>query len=429
MTDSTRSSADSTTRIARRATILESLQYRDFRWLWLGSLVAYMSLNLQMLNRSWLVVILEDNSPLALALVMMSFALPMTFVSPIGGVLADKWSKKKLIAASQIGSAVVTFGLGILDFTGVIQFWHLLASGLLNGVMMAINVPSRQAIVSDIVPKEALMNAISLNNSAMSITRILGPALGGFMIVYFVDWIPLLESGTAGVFFVIAAVYIFAALSILRIKTDVIIEKDKVKSSFGKDLFSGLIYVLHHKIIRVVLFVNLIGSVFGWAFMTLMPAWARVVLNVNADDLGILLTVIGVGSLVATLGLASLSNFKYRGILLIASCLLWGLSLALISKMDQFYIVYPLLLFIGIASGIFMSLGMTLMQYYSEPEMRGRVMSVAVMPFGVSSMSAVPFGMIATKIGIENSLMISGILLVFFTILIVLVFPFFTKVE
>ena len=429
MTDSTRSSADSTTRSARRATILESLQYRDFRWLWLGSLVAYMSLNLQMLNRSWLVVILEDNSPLALALVMMSFALPMTFVSPIGGVLADKWSKKKLIAASQIGSAVVTFGLGILDFTGVIQFWHLLASGLLNGVMMAINVPSRQAIVSDIVPKEALMNAISLNNSAMSITRILGPALGGFMIVYFVDWIPLLESGTAGVFFVIAAVYIFAALSILRIKTDVIIEKDKVKSSFGKDLFSGLIYVLHHKIIRVVLFVNLIGSVFGWAFMTLMPAWARVVLNVNADDLGILLTVIGVGSLVATLGLASLSNFKYRGILLIASCLLWGLSLALISKMDQFYIVYPLLLFIGIASGIFMSLGMTLMQYYSEPEMRGRVMSVAVMPFGVSSMSAVPFGMIATKIGIENSLMISGILLVFFTILIVLVFPFFTKVE
>ena len=429
MTDSTRSSADSTTRIARRATILESLQYRDFRWLWLGSLVAYMSLNLQMLNRSWLVVILEDNSPLALALVMMSFALPMTFVSPIGGVLADKWSKKKLIAASQIGSAVVTFGLRILDLRGVIQFWHLLASGLLNGVMMAINVPSRQAIVSDIVPKEALMNAISLNNSAMSITRILGPALGGFMIVYFVDWIPLLESGTAGVFFVIAAVYIFAALSILRIKTDVIIEKDKVKSSFGKDLFSGLIYVLHHKIIRVVLFVNLIGSVFGWAFMTLMPAWARVVLNVNADDLGILLTVIGVGSLVATLGLASLSNFKYRGILLIASCLLWGLSLALISKMDQFYIVYPLLLFIGIASGIFMSLGMTLMQYYSEPEMRGRVMSVAVMPFGVSSMSAVPFGMIATKIGIENSLMISGILLVFFTILIVLVFPFFTKVE
>ena len=429
MTDSTRSSADSTTRIARRATILESLQYRDFRWLWLGSLVAYMSLNLQMLNRSWLVVILEDNSPLALALVMMSFALPMTFVSPIGGVLADKWSKKKLIAASQIGSAVVTFGLGILDFTGVIQFWHLLASGLLNGVMMAINVPSRQAIVSDIVPKEALMNAISLNNSAMSITRILGPALGGFMIVYFVDWIPLLESGTAGGLFVISAVYIFAALSILRIKTDVIIEKDKVKSSFGKDLFSGLVYVLHHKIIRVVLFVNLIGSVFGWAFMTLMPAWARVVLNVNADDLGILLTVIGVGSLVATLGLASLSNFKYRGILLIASCLLWGLSLALISKMDQFYIVYPLLLFIGIASGIFMSLGMTLMQYYSEPEMRGRVMSVAVMPFGVSSMSAVPFGMIATKIGIENSLMLSGILLVFFTILIVLVFPFFTKVE
>jgi len=429
MTDSSRSSSDSTTRIARRTSILQSLEYRDFRWLWLGSLVAYMSLNLWMLNRSWLVVILEDNSPLALALVMMSFAVPMTFVSPIGGVLADKWSRKKLIASSQIGSAIVTFVLGVLDLAGLIQFWHILASGVLNGMMMAINVPSRQAIISDIVPKESLMNAISLNNSAMSITRILGPALGGFLIVYFVDWIPFMESGTAGVFFLISAIYIFAALSILRIKSDVIIQNDKPKSSFIKELFSGLVYVLHHKIIRVVLFVNLVGSLFGWAFMTLMPAWARVVLDVNADDLGILLTVIGVGSLVATVWLASLSNFKYRGALLIASCLLWGLSLALISKMDQLYIVYPLLLFIGVASGIFMSLGMTLMQFYSEPEMRGRVMSVAVMPFGISSMAAVPFGIIATKIGIENSLMISGILLVFFTVVILSIFPFFRKVE
>lgn len=429
MTDSSRSSSDSTTRIARRTSILQSLEYRDFRWLWLGSLVAYMSLNLWMLNRSWLVVILEDNSPLALALVMMSFAVPMTFVSPIGGVLADKWSRKKLIASSQIGSAIVTFVLGVLDLAGLIQFWHILASGVLNGMMMAINVPSRQAIISDIVPKESLMNAISLNNSAMSITRILGPALGGFLIVYFVDWIPFMESGTAGVFFLISAIYIFAALSILRIKSDVIIQNDKPKSSFIKELFSGLVYVLHHKIIRVVLFVNLVGSLFGWAFMTLMPAWARVVLDVNADDLGILLTVIGVGSLVATVWLASLSNFKYRGALLIASCLLWGLSLALISKMDQLYIVYPLLLFIGVASGIFMSLGMTLMQFYSEPEMRGRVMSVAVMPFGISSMAAVPFGIIATKIGIQNSLMISGILLVFFTVVILSIFPFFRKVE
>ena len=212
MANSSRSSADSPTRIVRRTSILESLEYRDFRWLWLGSLVAYMSLNLWMLNRSWLVVILEDNSPLALALVMMSFAIPMTFVSPIGGVLADKWSRKKLIASSQIGSAVVTCVLGFLDLAGLIQFWHILASGVLNGMMMAINVPSRQAIISDIVPKEALMNAISLNNSAMSITRILGPALGGFLIVYFVDWIPFMESGTAGVFFLIAVIYIFAAL-------------------------------------------------------------------------------------------------------------------------------------------------------------------------------------------------------------------------
>ncbi|MEC9366713.1 MAG: MFS transporter, partial [Chloroflexota bacterium] len=183
--------------------MLETLSYRDFRWLWIGSLVSFMAMNMQMITRSWLVLRVTDDSPLALTLVTLTFALPMTVVAPLAGALADRFSRKKLIIFSQIGSGIFTLFLGTLDFIGVVNFWHIMVIGIFNGSLMAINMPSRQAIISDIVPDSKLMNAISLNFSSMNLTRVAGPALAGFLIL-------LLD--TSGVFFVIAVIYAFAAI-------------------------------------------------------------------------------------------------------------------------------------------------------------------------------------------------------------------------
>ena len=176
--------------------------------MWLGSLGSFMAMNMQMITRGWLVLRLADDSPLALALVMMSFSLPMTFVSLIGGALADRMSRKRIVILSQIGNLLLTASLATLDITGVITFWHLLVIGFVNGSLVAINMPSRQAIISDVVPERGLMNAISLSNSGMNATRIVGPAIAGLLII-------LID--TAGVFYLISGLYLFAVISIAMI--------------------------------------------------------------------------------------------------------------------------------------------------------------------------------------------------------------------
>jgi len=167
-------------------------------------------MNIQMITRSWLALKLTDNNPLLLATVMASFALPMTIFSLLGGALADRLPRRNLIIFSQSGNAILTLFIAILDMTGNIELWHLLIIGVINGSMMAINMPSRQAILSDIVPDKLLMNAIALNTSSMNLTRVIGPAIAGFLIII-ID--------TSGVFLLVSLIYILTALSMSMVKT------------------------------------------------------------------------------------------------------------------------------------------------------------------------------------------------------------------
>ena len=119
--------------------MFESLQYRNFRLIWAGSFISFMAMNMQMITRGWLVVELRDASPFALALVMVTFAVPSTVSSLIGGALADRFPKKYLIITSQTGNFLMTLLLGLLNLSGHIEFWHVLAVGVVNGTMMGIN--------------------------------------------------------------------------------------------------------------------------------------------------------------------------------------------------------------------------------------------------------------------------------------------------
>ena len=153
-----------------RYPIFDSLKYRDFRWMFAGSFVSFMAMNMQMITRGWLILRLTNDSPLALVAVMVSFSLPMTFMSPVAGALADRLPRRSLVIMSQTGNAIMTVVIGLLDYTGVVSFWQVMLIGFVNGSLMAFNMPSRQAILSEIVPEKSLMNAISLNNSGMNLT-------------------------------------------------------------------------------------------------------------------------------------------------------------------------------------------------------------------------------------------------------------------
>ena len=403
----------------RGSPIFETLQIRDFRWIWISSFASFMAMNMQMITRGWLVLRLQDESPLALVLVMVAFAAPMTFVSLIGGAFADRIPKKRLILVSQLSNAVLTFVLAMMDASGTIWFGALMIIGVFNGSMMAINMPSRQAIISEIVPEENLMNAVALNNSAMNLTRILGPALAGFMILFV---------GTSGVFYLVSIVYVLSALSVMRLKINKAPAAGQPRKSVIGDISEGLRYVFSDQKLRGLTIIAFLPSLFGFTLFALMPAWAREALNVNSADLGLLMMYMGIGALVGTVGIASVRKFNRRGAVLLFNSAFWGLALMGLSQSPNYLVAIPFLLAIGLLSAVFMSLNMTMMQLYSAPEMRGRVMSIAMMTFGMMPIGALPFGNLAEYIGTPNALTLSGLALAAMTLVFAFVYPSFKRI-
>ncbi len=384
-----------------------------------GGFVSFLAMNMQMITRGWLVLRLSDDSPLALAAVMMSFSLPMTFVALVGGALADRMPRKHLVIISQAGNALMTVIIGALDVTGLVTFWHVLVIGFINGSLMAFNMPSRQAMLSEIVPEKNLMNAISLNNSGMNLTRIVGPALAGFMILFV---------GTHGVFFAVGGIYVFSVISTMMVDAGKSSASKSRKSVWG-DIWEGLKYASSDQGRFGLIFIMLITTLFGFSYYALMPAWAREALNVQSDGLGILMTIMGVGALFGTLALAALSNVRHRGLVMIASSIMWGVSLAIFSQVTSYAMSIPFLLTIGVISSILMSMTMTLMQTLAAPEMRGRMMSIGMMTFGAMPLSSLPFAFLAERTGTPDSLMISGILLALTTLVFAAVYPGFRRLD
>ncbi len=378
-----------------------------------------MAMNMQMITRSWLILRVTDDSPLALTLVTLTFALPMTVVAPFAGALADRFSRKKLIVFSQIGSGILTLILGTLDLIGIVTFWHIMVIGIFNGSLMSINMPSRQAIISDIVPDSKLMNAISLSNSSMNLTRVAGPALAGFLILLF---------DTAGVFFVISIIYAFAAVTIGMVHYAPN-RVAKTGKNVGRDVGDGIRYAFANPVLRGLFIMSFIPVLFGFSYMVLVPAWAREALAIESDGLGVLLMLMGIGATIGTLLLSVMGNIPRRGMVMLGASLAWGVALAVFAQVTSFSIAVPFLIFIGFTSSMYMSLNMTMVQLKADPEMRGRTMSIAMMTFGMMPLSAVPFGILAEKIGTADSLTISGILLAVFTVGFAIVNKTFRKMD
>ncbi len=282
---------------------LHSLKYTDCRWLMLANFASFMAIGMQQLTRGWLILRLTDDSPFALSLVTMSFALPMTFMSLVGGVFADRFPKRKLMIISQTTVTLTVLLLATLDHLGIIKFWHLIVIGIINGSVVAVSMPSRQSIFSDIVPENELMGAIALNNSATNSTRLVGPSLAGFLIIF---------AGTAGVFYLIAAIHLISLLFICLLKTGAA-ATGKSKKGLTKDMAEGFRYAKQNTVIMGLVILSLVPSIFGFPYVALLPAWAREALDAHSLQLGILEATMGFGSLLGKLILASLSNLKNRG--------------------------------------------------------------------------------------------------------------------
>lgn len=315
----------------------QSLKYVDCRRLILANFASFLAIGMQQLTRGWLILKLTNDSPLALSFVTMSFALPMTFMSLVGGVFADRFPKRKLMIISQTNVTLTVLLLATLDYTGIIKFWHLIMIGILNGSVVAVAMPSRQSIFSDIVPEDDLMSAIALNTSATNSTRLVGPSLAGFLIVFI---------GTAGTFYLIAIAHLISLIFICLLKTGTN-ATGKSKKSFTHDIAEGFRYAKGNHVILGLVILSLVPAIIGFPYVSLLPAWAREALDAHSLGMGLLEATMGFGSLLGTLILAFLNKLTKRGIILIINGFVWGVALLIFSGCGSYYMPFRVSLLLG----------------------------------------------------------------------------------
>jgi len=195
------------------------------------------------------------------------------------------------------------------------------------------------------------------------------------------------------------------------------------------DILDGFRYAWKNPVLLGLVIMTFVPSLFGFPYVALLPAWAREALNAQSDGLGLLMMTMGMGSLAGTVTLATIRRFNRRGIFLVANGFVWGLMLIIFSRCFSYFTALPSLFFVGFVSAVFMALNMTLIQFYSSDEMRGRIVSMSMMTFGIMPLSAVPFGAIAESIGTPGSLQIAGLILCLFMAIFFVVYPRFRYVS
>ncbi len=355
------------------------------------------SMNMQMLARNLLVFRIV-NSEAILGVLALANAVPMIAFTLPGGVWADRIQKKTIIQIGQISSIIITLGTTlaiVFDYLSPRHpesWWVLVVSGALQGAVMGFIMPARSSIISEIVEPKHLMNAISLNNMGMNFFRIFSPALAGFLVDLVGFW---------AVFAVMTAMVVMSWVFILFVPNT----RAKLPESSGStghnslgEIIEGWRYIRSQKTILLVLIFTSFAIILGAPYSTLLPVFTEEILKVSATDMGFMIAISGLGALIGSFILASLTN-KKRGMILLFAGLLMAVTLVGFSFSNMWYVSLALIIFVGMGSTVQMALGNSLIQYYTDAVYRGRIMSFFMLGFGLSSLGAFFAGIMAEYIG------------------------------
>ena len=394
--------------------IVSAIRIRNFTWLWIGSLGSSFAMNMQIIARGWYVYDLTS-SAVDLAWVTVSFMLPTVLFSLYGGVIADRFSKKKIIVYAQAMNFIATAMMAVIIITERVSFWDFMWVGLFNGTVLALSMPARQAFVPDLIPERLIFTAMGLTTSGWNISRIVGPAFAGFLIAVIAEGDKTSSFGVGIVYFIIAALYLISALTMLLIDNPGS-PAGTEKSGAVSEMKEGLLYVLERPPVFGLIILSVIPFLFGMSLNTLLPAFNQDMLAGQADDLGLLISMMGVGAIVGSLMMAAMGNIENKGRWLIASCLFWGLATSLFGLTTSQLMAMCVIVAFGWLMSWNMSMNRGLLQLQVDGHMRGRIMSIDMMSHGLMPLGVFPISIIADYYDVGTALFVSGIAFMIATI-------------
>ena len=344
---------------------------------------------MQSMAQAWLVYRITGSS-LLLGSVGFASQFPVFLVAPIGGMVADRHNRQRVVIATQIASMILALILALLTLTGKVQIWHIFVLAALLGVVNAFDIPGRQAFLVDMVGKEDLMNAIALNSSMFNGARIIGPAIAGILVA---------KIGEGWCFFGNGVSYIAVIIGLLMMRVQRPARSAPAASPWAHTI-EGFRFVFHAAPMRAILLLLGLVSLVAMPYTILMPIFADQILHGGARGLGILMGATGIGALLGALTLASRSGVHGLGRWVALSCAGFGVSLILFSLSRNFWLSVALLLPVGFGMMLQMSASNTLIQAMVPDHLRGRVMAVYSMMFmGMAPFGAFLGGALAHKLG------------------------------
>lgn len=396
-----------------------ALKHRNFKLFFSGQLISVAGTWMQSIAQGWLVYQLT-HSELALGVVGFASAIPVLIVSPWGGVIVDRVPKRNLLVLTQASAMMLAFILSFLSFAHVVQVWHILALAAALGVVNALDAPGRQAFVIEMVGKEDLSNAIALNSMVFNGARVVGPALGGFLLAAFGPSWCFLVNG-------ISFLAVIFGLLAMEVKPRTL---SQIRTSTLKQLSSGFQYALTHNEILAILVLAIIFSIFGTSYSAILPAFVDKMLHAGASAYGVINAISGMGAVSAAFFLASNSEAGNRGKLLAGATFLFSTVLLLFANSHSLPAALVLAFGLGVGFMLQFALMNTLLQVYVTDDMRGRVMSLyTLVVFGIAPFGNLLLGSVSEIWGLDKAIGSSAVAVALLSIIVYVTLPKLRKLS
>jgi MFS family permease len=347
--------------------MLRAFQYRNYRWFWFAGIGHAFGQGMQMFTLAWLTLVVTDGSLSRLGIMVLLQGLPILGFSVFGGVMADRIDRRFVVMAGQLMMAVVLLILAVLTITDLVRIWHIYVAAVAVGTGRAFVSPARMALMRDIVEREDVMNAMALNQLVLNAAMVFTAPLAGIIIDRFSTGPALILDGSF---------YLIGAALILFIRGLENFRSTLPRASVGRDLIEGLRYARSSPAVLSILVLGTAITLFGSSYGSLLPGFAREVLELGATKAGFLRTAWAAGAVAGNIGMVALGDFRYKNWLWLGVALQFTVMLFIFAITPWFELSLVVLFFVGLGEMTFVAMGAVLIQLQVPRALLGRIISL-----------------------------------------------------
>ena len=396
--------------------LFRAFEHRGYLCLWLANCLLYTSRWMQMTLLAWLILDLTD-SPWLVALVGFFSSAPMFLLGLVGGMLADRVHRQRLLTITQGMNVTSSCILTLLLSTGAVEVWHAYLTILISGACWALDTPSRRAVIYDLLGVEGVTNAVALDSVGQNASRMCGPALAGVLITLV---------GVAGGYLTITLFCTIAWVLLWSLRIPPARRQERRQQSLGRNLLEGFHYVRGNSTIKATLYITVVMNVLLFPYVQMVPVIARDVLHVDAALMGALQAAEGLGALVGAVLIASAVQVNYHGRVFLGGSMLALVGLCMFSMSRWYILSLPIVLLLGLGTAGFGAMQSTLVMLAAHEEMRGRALGVLSLAIGTGPLGSLLLGATASAVHPVFAIRMNALLGIVALACIMLLMPSFT---